>query len=136
MPDTAKTYKQGVIDGIALWGRTCGKQSNCDGCPIGSIRGTNVTCQDFARQFPSKMASILQEMDEDQLTYFEEFCIRFPSCQLDVETLSLAVCRKVAFEGKTDCVRIDEEGACQACWLERYISDITEFGEEEQASFL
>lgn len=121
-----KTYQQGVIDGIALWGRTCGSQGNCDVCPIGSIRGTGVTCQDFAKQFPAKMASILKEMDEGQLTYYAEYCMRFPSCQLNVDTLALTVCRKTAFEGKVDCEKMDDDDACKACWLEPYQSDVSE----------
>lgn len=136
MADQQKTYQQGVIDGIALWGRACGTQGNCGVCPIGSIRGTGVTCQEFAKQFPAKMVSILKEMDEGQLTYYEEYCIRFPSCQLPVETLALTVCRKTAFEGKVDCERMDEEGACVACWQEAYVSDITETGEAATGSFV
>lgn len=127
-----KTYQQGVIDGIALWGRTCGSQGNCDVCPIGSIRGTGVTCQDFAKQFPAKMASILKEMDEGQLTYYEEFCMRFPSCQLTVDTLALTTCRKTAFEGKVDCDKMDVEGACRACWMEQYVADVSE-GEDDSS---
>lgn len=136
MPDK-KTYQQGVIDGIALWGRTCGKESNCEGCPIGSIRGAGVTCQDFARQFPAKMASILKEMDEGQITYFEEYCLRFPSCQLDVEQLALVACRKACFEGNVSCKRMEEEGACEACWKEVYVADVSGDDEEDSSgSFL
>ena len=127
-----KTYQQGVIDGIALWGRTCGAQGNCEMCPIGSIRGTGVTCQDFARQFPSKMASILKEMDEDEISFYSEFCMRFPSCQLSVEQLALTACRKTVFEGKLDCEKIGDEAACRACWLETYITDVTEDEEDEE----
>lgn len=132
-----KTYQQGVIDGIALWGRACGSQGNCDICPIGSIRGAGVTCQDFAKQFPAKMTSILKEMDEGQVTYYEEFCLRFPSCQMEVEALALTTCRKTVFEGKVDCDKMGDEGVCRSCWLEPYISDVTE-SEEEAAggSFL
>lgn len=132
-----KTYNQGVIDGIALWGRACGGQGNCEVCPIGSIRGTGVTCQEFAKQFPAKMVSILKEMDEGQLTYYEEFCLRFPSCQLDVDTLAMTACRKNVFEGKVDCTRMDEEGACRECWMRPYVSDVSETDEEsESGSFL
>ena len=95
MADNNKSHQQGMIDGIELWGTVCGKQGNCEGCPIGSIRGTNVTCQDFARQFPAKMLSILKEMNEGQLTYYEEYCMRFPECNLDLETLAAGTCRKM-----------------------------------------
>lgn len=133
-----KSYQQGVIDGIGLWGRACGKQGNCDVCPIGSLRGAGVTCQDFAKQFPAKMASILKEMDEGQLTYYEEFCMRFPSCQLDVATLALTSCRKAVFEGKVDCPRMEETGACEECWLQPYVTDVSEDEDDSssEGSFL
>lgn len=124
-----KTYQQGVIDGISLWGRVCGFQGNCDVCPIGSVRGTGVTCQDFAKQFPAKMASILKEMDEGQLTYYQEFCTRFPNCELPIETLALTTCRKNVFEGVIDCPMLDAEDdgeACIKCWKEAYVADVTE----------
>jgi hypothetical protein len=128
-----------MIDGISLWGRTCGKESNCDMCPIGSIRGTNVTCQDFAKQFPAKMLSILKEMDEEGLTYYDEYCTRFPECTLPVDVLALCTCRKAVFEGYLNCnvgeeIVNDEEReeACIRCWQEKYVADVTEasFSEE------
>ena len=48
-----KGFKSGMIAGLELYGRVCGKQANCEQCPVGSIRGTGVTCQDFAKQFPA-----------------------------------------------------------------------------------
>ena len=131
-----KSYQHGVIDGISLWGRVCGAQGNCSVCPIGSIRGTGVTCQEFAKQFPAKMVSIMKEMDEGQLTYYEEFCLRFPSCQLPVDTLALTTCRKSIFEGKVDCNKMDIEGACQECWQEAYVADVTEDSDADSGSFL
>lgn len=132
MSDTPKSHQQGMIDGIELWGRVCGKQGNCDGCPIGSIRGTNVTCQDFAKQFPAKMLSILKEMDKGELTYYEEYCTRFPECNLSVDVLSLAMCRKAVFEGFVDCPHADDEEACLKCWQEVYQGDVTEVSSEEE----
>lgn len=131
MTDNNKSHQQGMIDGIELWGTVCGKQGNCEGCPIGSIRGTNVTCQDFARQFPAKMLSILKEMNEGQLTYYEEYCMRFPECNLDLETLAAGTCRKMIFEGYCGCDKADDPAACEACWKEQYIGDITEVAEED-----
>lgn len=121
----SKSYKQGMIDGIELWGTVCGKQGNCDTCPIGSIRGTNVTCQDFARQFPAKMLSILSEMNEGELTYYEEYCTRFPECNLTVEELAACTCRKAVFEGYLMCESAEDSSACESCWKEVYTSDVT-----------
>ena len=112
---------KGMTEGIRLWGSVCGRQGICEECPIGSLRGAGVSCQDFARQFPGKMLSILQEMDQGELTYYEEFCTRFGSCNLPVEVLAKVTCRKAVFEGYLEC----EGGDCEACWKERYISDAT-----------
>lgn len=123
--EDSKSYNQGMIDGIKLWGEVCGKEGNCEGCPIGSIRGTNVTCQDFARQFPAKMLSILKEMNEGQLTYYEEYCTRFPECNLSVEELASCTCRKAVFEGFLGCEDADDRTVCENCWKEVYSSDVT-----------
>lgn len=122
----SNSYNQGEVDAIKLWGEVCGSQANCEQCPIGSIRGTNVTCQDFARQFPAKMLSLLKEMNNEDLTYFKEYCMRFPECNMSVEDLSMCACRKVIFEGYTDC----SGGDCVNCWKEKYTGDITETGEQ------
>lgn len=131
-----KDYGQGLVDGIQLWGTVCGRQGACEECPIGSLRGAGVSCQDFARQFPAKMLSILKEMNEGEITFYEEYCTRFQSCNLPVEVLAKAACRKAIFEGYLDC----EGGDCEACWKERYIADITmerteEPEEQEESSF-
>lgn len=122
-------YNEGLQDGISLWGRVCGKQGSCDTCPIGTLRGANVTCQEFAKQFPAKMVSILTEMDNDALSYYEEYCTRFPSCNLPIDVLAECTCRKAVFEGYLDCPLADEEGACLKCWQEQYTADVTELGE-------
>ena len=122
-----KGFKSGMIAGLEIYGRVCGKQANCEQCPVGSIRGTGVTCQDFAKQFPAKMLSILQEMDEGQLTFFEEYCTRFPNCNLSVEELAQIMCRKACFEGYCACEKEGQD--CVDCWNETYVSDITEVDE-------
>lgn len=127
----SKSYNQGMIDGIKLWGETCGRQGTCENCPIGSIRGTNVTCQDFAKQFPAKMLSILKEMKEGTLTYYEEYCTRFPECNLTVEELAACTCRKAVFEGYLGCEKADDQSACEMCWKETYSSDVTVVDDED-----
>lgn len=130
MSEQSKSYQQGMIDGLHLWGETCGRQGVCENCPIGSIRGTNVTCQDFARQFPAKMLSILKEMNEGQITFYEEFCLRFPNTNLSVEDLATVSCRKLMFEGYVDCPYTEDSDKCLACWNEQYNGDVTEFPED------
>jgi hypothetical protein len=133
MSSESKSHQQGMIDGIEMWGRVCGSQGNCETCPIGSIRGANVTCQDFARQFPAKMLSILKEMDQGEINYYEEYCIRFPECTLPVEALAACTCRKAVFEGYLDCEEVpdgEDFSACVECWKQKYNGDVTEFGED------
>lgn len=119
-----KSYQSGIIDGIELWGRVCGRQGACESCPVGAMRGANVTCQDFARQFPEKMVSLLQEMDKKDLTFYEEYCTRFPECNMSIEDLATVSCRKVLFEGYIFCEKTDKSD-CIKCWNERYTGDIT-----------
>jgi hypothetical protein len=123
----SNSHQQGMIDAIKLWGTVCGQQGNCETCPIGSLRGANVTCQDFAKQFPAKMLSILKEMNEGEINYYQEYCTRFPECNLPVEVLAECACRKAIFEGYCDC----EGGDCKACWEETYIADVTEVSEAQ-----
>lgn len=112
-----------MAEALALWGRVCGRQGACEECPIGTLRGANVTCQDFARQFPEKMLSILKEMDKGEITFYEEYCIRFPDANLPIEAVSACMCRRAVFEGVLDCDKSDDE--CRACWEEQYKGDVT-----------
>lgn len=133
MSENKKSYNQGMIDGLELYGRVCGKTGNCLDCPIGNIRGANVTCQDFAKQFPAKMLSLLKEMDKGEITYYEEYCMRFPDNQMPIDIFASCMCRKAIFEGYLDCPVADSEDddalvteKCLACWNEKYIGDKTE----------
>lgn len=133
-----KSYNQGMIDGIELWGKGCSGQGDCEDCPIGSVSGANVTCADFARQFPAKMLSILKEMNEDGISYYNEYCMRFPAITMSVDVLASCMCRKTVFEGYLDCPVLDceaddpeAEEKCIACWKEQYIGDKTEEDEDE-----
>lgn len=125
-----KTYTQGQIDALSTWGRACGKQGNCNDCPVGTIRGANVTCQDFARQFPAKFLSMLTEMDQETISYYNEFCTRFPYAAMDLDVLSACMCRKAVFEGYLKCDKADVEGECEKCWSEPYTADVTMSVEE------
>lgn len=118
----SKSYNQGVQDGIALYGKVCSSQSSCSDCMIGQLRGESLTCQDFMKQFPGKMVSLLTEMDSKDYTFYNEYITRFPNCGLTVDDLSDIVCRKAIFEGFVNC----ECGDCKSCWLQTYTDDVTE----------
>ena len=124
------SYIQGMTDALSLWGDVCGRQANCESCPMSVIRGANLTCPQLASKYPQKMLSILMELYKKPYTYFDEYCIRFPECNLDVEQLQKVMCRKAVFEGYCGC----EGGDCTECWLETYEGDITEYvdGDEEE----
>lgn len=118
---SSNSYQQGRIDGIKLWGEACAKEGSCERCPIGIIRGTGITCQEFARKYPAKMISLLQEMNNNRISFYEEFCIRFPNSNITVEELADCACRKVVFEGYLSC----KGGDCVECWQEDFTGDIT-----------
>ena len=124
MSDGSKSYEQGVQDGVKLWGEACGKQANCDSCPIGMLKGANITCQEFAQKFSPKMTSMLKEMRDGDYTYFDEYVTRFPETKDNVEDVSGYICRKYVFEGEVDCPYSDDAERCKACWLEQYEGDI------------
>lgn len=124
-----RSYEQGVTDGIQLWGDACGKQSSCTDCPLIAIKGANMSCQEFARQFPAKMKNLLREIKDKSDTYYGQFCSRFENNTMTVEELAEVSCRKVVFEGYMGC---DKEGqACVDCWLEHYEGDVTEFFDDD-----
>lgn len=129
--ENKKSYQQGVIDGIRLWGEVCGGQGNCETCPVGAVRGAGLTCQDFATKYPGKMVSILQEMKGQNHTFYNEYCVRFPECNLDIETLAKAACRKVVFEGYCAC----QDTNCQECWGMPYTQDVTQVEEQPVAGY-
>lgn len=118
-----KSYEQGKQDGIELYGRVCASQSSCADCMVGQLRGEGLTCQEFMKQFPGKMVSLLTELDSKEYTFFDEYVTRFPNCGLSVKDLSDIVCRKAIFEGVVSC----EGGDCEACWNEIYSGDVTEY---------
>ena len=126
-----KTYNEGAVDAISMWGRVCGSEGNCVVCPINTLKGAGVSCQEFAAKFPQKMMSILKELDRDDVTYYNEYCMRFPESAMPVEVLAACVCRKAVFEGYLDCEDANNNQACIDCWRERYTGDVTMFGNSE-----
>ena len=117
-----KTFEEGIQEGLKLYGNVCTKMPSCEECPIGQIKGEELTCQEFMKQFPAKMSSLLKEADNEEYTFFDEFVTRFPVCNLPIEELADICCRKAIFEGYTDC----QGGDCVECWNQLYIGDVTE----------
>lgn len=116
------SYEQGRIDAIELYGRVCSSQSSCEDCVVSQLKGDSISCQEFMSRFPSKMLSLLTEMDSKEYTYYNEYITRFPNCNLTLEALADIACRKAIFEGYISC----EGGDCKTCWKEQYTGDITE----------
>ncbi|MCH5339351.1 MAG: zinc ribbon domain-containing protein [Acetatifactor sp.] len=119
------TYESGMIDALSMWGRVCGNEGGCADCPIFAVRGTGLTCQEFAKKSPEKMVSLLQELDKRPVTYYSEYNLRFPNSQLTLEDLAGVTCRKVAFEGYFGCDDFDNIEKCKQCWSEPYTGDVT-----------
>lgn len=125
------SYNQGGIDAIKTWAEACGRQQDCSVCPIGVIRGVDLSCQEFASKYPKKYLSLLREMNQEEYTYLDEYRIRFPHINLSLEEMiELGMCRKIIFEGYGAC----EESNCEECWQEQYAGDVTVFEEEQDNS--
>lgn len=119
------TYESGMIDALSMWGRVCGNEGGCADCPISVVRGTGITCQEFAKKAPEKMLSLLQELDGKEPTYFSEYNLRFPNAQIPLEDLAGLTCRKVCFEGYFGCHDYNDVDKCIKCWQEHYTGDVT-----------
>lgn len=126
MANESNSKVNNMKEALALWGRVCGRQGACDICPVGAIRGTNITCQEFAQKFPDKFLSLLQEMDakEDGYTYYNEYCVRFPECNQPIENVAQMACRLALFEGGLSCP-FGDNADCVACWNTPYVGDIS-----------
>lgn len=131
-----------ALETVQLWGQVCGGTGACDDCVLGAIgQASGVTCQEFAVKHPDKFLAILREKADEPITYYNEYCMRFPHSNLSIEGVADCVCRKAVFEGYLGC----EGGDCVACWNTIYTQDITEsdeYGEDfsdnqpEDGSFL
>lgn len=123
----AKSYEQGKLDGLELYASVCNSQGSCGDCLIGIVKGDDINCQEFISKFPGKALSLLTEMKQVDYSFYNEYCTRFPNCNLSIDELSEVVCRKAIFEGFVGC----EGGDCSACWAEKYSSDVTMSDEDE-----
>ena len=121
-----KTYLQGMEDAIETWGKLCGCKAICDECPIGIIKGTEIDCTEFAKQFPQKFVSLMLEWaNNNNITYAEEFHTRFPASPISAEELvELGYCRRTIFEGHLTCQKPSSE--CVKCWNTPFVTDVDE----------
>ena len=62
-------YTQGAIDAIKTWGAACGSQINCAECPVGELRGEEMSCQEFASLRPQKFLSLIRDLSEGGISY-------------------------------------------------------------------
>lgn len=116
MEDAKKgTYTKGYVNALKEFGEVCSSNS-CESCAIASLRGSELSCQEFMKKFPEKFASMLEFMQDKEQTFLNEFRTRFPDCELEDKDIPDTLCRKMVFEGYVDC----EGGDCVACWEEPY----------------
>lgn len=128
-----KSFNRGMVEGVKLWGDVCQVMENCERCPIALIAGANVTCAQFASKFPEKTVSLMKEMREKDHTYFNEYTVRFPNCNMNVEDLAECACRKAVFEGYTGCEN-EDPAECVRCWKATYGGDVTVSPDEEESA--
>lgn len=118
-----KTYEQGMLDGIQLYGKVCSTKGNCDQCPLKTVAGIGVTCTMFAASHPTQALAVMKNMNGEELTYFDVYNMRFPASGVSLENLSQTACRKAIFEGYCSC---EDDMDCMDCWKMPYRGDVTE----------
>ena len=108
-----------MSDILKTYGEVCSIR-DCSTCLIGAERG-DLSCPEFLSKFPDRASVLINQMANQKATYYNEFCKRFPKCNIGVEVLAECICRKAAFEGYLDC----QDGDCVACWKEEFAGDVT-----------
>ncbi len=119
-----KGYTRGLAEGVKLYGSVCSRYADCSLCPIDAVKGTGMTCQQFAMSQSDRMVSLLTEAN-GKLSYCDEYNIRFPEADADVDYLAENLCRRFVFEGESTCSVTDDE-VCKKCWNAAYTGDIDE----------
>lgn len=120
-----KYNNQGMVDFAKAWGSVCSSR-NCEECSVDIIKGADISCPEFARQFPKKFVSLILDEYEGGITYANEYALRFPNCKMTAEDfVALGMCRRAVFESYLDCEYLGtgNEERCIECWKERYIAD-------------
>lgn len=139
MSVSKKFDSQGMVDFAKMWGTICGSR-NCEDCSVYIIKGADVDCQEFARQFPKKFVSLITDEYEGGITYAQEYVLRFPACKLAAEDfVAMGMCRRAVFESYLDCDALGsgDDERCRKCWEERYIADREEdvINDEDSSGF-
>lgn len=117
-----KTYEQGMIDAVKIYGEACGGKVNCSECGVGVVIGADVSCHEFAQKFPQKFITLLKESLNNGVSYAEVYAMRFPNSSLSAEDLAnLGMCRKVIFDGDLTCNKDSTE--CLNCWKSIYMNE-------------
>ena len=120
-----KTYEDGLVDSLRLYGNVCSSYGSCASCPVSQLlRGES--CTVYARQNPNGFLSALQQASNTEHSYYNEYITRFPDCTLSIDEISKSICRKAVFEGYISC----QGGDCKSCWLEKYGGDVTVFNQQ------
>lgn len=72
-----------TVNLIKEWNRMCSEiGTRCSRCPLScNNNGTNLTCFDYIKQYPGKVAEIVQTWSDArrQKTYVEDFFEKFPN---------------------------------------------------------
>lgn len=122
-----KTYEDGMIDMATMFGTVCESKSVCEECSVGVMKG-ELSCQEFAKKYPKKFASLIKDQFEHGITYADEFNIRFPKNPITAKDLAeLGICRRALFEGYLNCDK--PSSFCKDCWESLYVED-EDFSEE------
>lgn len=118
-------YRKGIEKGLQQWGTLCSGFGSCEGCPVHTAKGAEISCQEFAMKFPGMMAKILESAVEGKpRTYYAEYCSRFPNNTMPLDLVARSTCRRAVFEGALDCEVTDDVDACIACWNKPCLSDV------------
>ena len=114
-----KTYIQGQTDAIQMIGNLCGTH-DCNSCTVGQVIGESMACFEFMRQYPNKALSLMLQESQKEYTYYTEYNVRFPRCNLSIDDLADVACCKAVFSGDTSC----EGGDCVECWNRPFCGDV------------
>lgn len=109
-----------TVNLIKEWNRMCSEiGTRCSRCPLScNNNGTNLTCFDYIKQYPGKVAEIVQTWSDArrQKTYVEDFFEKFPNApkKWGIGTPEAAWCN-VYGNGSDDCPASVHRD-CAKCW--------------------
>lgn len=143
-------FMSGFSNGIQLVASCCAlNDSECFNCPLGEAMEDGTDCLDFCADNADAVADIMADfianggipfkhsfiapypiktvghMEKPEAissrTYYDEFCVRMPTCSDSIESVASGCCRNVCF-GLGACPQEDEDSTyCVKCWSESYV---------------